>query len=283
MNLTVRSGFATLSAVTVLVGFAPTRAQESGVIEFHDEAPPPTEQEKQDAASAHNRAAILAEQITRLTTAMLATQRLSAALASDPASTDLSAAIDPAKWQSAGDALVVESGDQPTWTFKPDAVAPYVAAAIALQTAIAGSPRSLRPDGVADKVTALADKLSLTLDDLVAEHGLLNTRLRYHPFSSIAKQEPLDCALVNKYSRDFRCLSKSKLDAPDTGDWLYNKTYARADWCEASDVQNYKVDFWPDTVTLVRKASFSDHIVTRANAEATIAAPHAQSAIKPKC
>ncbi|MBY8825536.1 hypothetical protein [Sphingomonas colocasiae] len=271
--------FAMLSA-----GLGSASAQpQSGVIEFSDKAPPPSEQDKQEAKTFGDRAAVLAEQIQRMTAAILVTDQILSALAGNLESTDRAGPIEWTMWRSAGNAVLIFSGDQPSWTFKADAVADYIGASLTLVATISQTPSSFRTHELGVAVAGMKDSLSLAFDELVAEHGLLNAQLRNYPFSVLTSQAPLNCSTINRYSRDFRCMSKSEIDMPKTGHWLFNRDYVRADWCLAPRVQNFNKDLGPDTVTLVRKASFTDHLMSQANTETLIAAPHASSSIRPEC
>lgn len=259
-----REAILSFMALSVATGSA-----QEGVIEFSDVAPPPTEQEKAAAKETSDRAAILSNWIQTFSSALNATlllrdtvAKLPPAAQATPASVQLTAAL--AALRSTLDKTVVEDTGSGSSVWKIDQTQAQNLVGETIQVAQRIAQESSAAGGaVTSAATLQIDRLSYIFDAMVAEHAILNRKLRYYPYAALASQSPVSCQTVNAYSRDFKCLHKDHASAPDSSQWkLAAQPFNVADYCISPQYQNFHVNDWSaGFVTMVRKASFADHVL----------------------
>lgn len=287
VNPNIRSCLPLLVLSLAICGATEARrasAQSSGVIVTNDEAPPPTDAEKQTAKIYGMRSGVLAQGVQRLATAMKATQALRAALGSPAAGVgaggDLAAPM--VAWKANWTAMISPRTAGGSTTLQPDAIPAYVAASLQLAAAAAAAPPAQRPAALAADVQQAFDLQSLVLDDMIAEHAVLNRDLRFYPYN-VVPQTPLGCPLVNQYSRDFRCLATAEMAAPQTASWMFHAPFMRSDYCVATQGESFAKEQSEALTMLVRKALFDDHVLASGTAGAVVKSPHDRATLLPQC
>jgi hypothetical protein len=255
----------------LLPAISEVMAQARGTIEFSDEAPPPTEQEVQTAKSYEARAVYLANSVQRLGTVMAANQSLIAALDA-PVGTDGSDLTSfVGTWRTSLTTLLPEG--EPA-AVGDDEIGNFVKQTIVLAGKIKSASAAARPGDLRAQAAGALEKQSLIVDQMLAEHGVLNRALRYYPVSAIAHQAPLGCDQIAVFSRDFRCYPKSA-----------NPGLPAGQWCDVTDhAQTYSVAEWSSgTIMVVRMESFADHTLGGGLTGQLKIDAHSAASLKPRC
>lgn len=253
--------------MTILTGLG--WAQPSGVIEFSDGAPPPSDQDKAAAAQASARINDLSGHIQTLSSALNATlllrdtvSQLPPSATSAPSSAQLLTAI--SQLRTTLNKAVVEDKANGNTVWKVDRPSTQTLIGETVQLVTLVSQESSSAGGtLASAVEFQIGRLSLIFDAMIVEHAVINGWLRNYPYAVLAKQSPIPCQTVNAYSRNIKCLLAAHATAPDTSGWrLTPLPFAVSDYCVSTQYQNFHVDEWSaGYTTLVRRASFNDHVL----------------------
>ncbi|MER9256080.1 hypothetical protein NKI59_30860 [Mesorhizobium sp. M0598] len=71
---------------------------------------------------------------------------------------------------------------------------------------------------------------------LVAEHGILNQRIRCYPY--LQPQTPVACEVIDKFSQMIKCVEASASGPIGDQSWVYGVAQL-SDYCVADNAQSY--------------------------------------------
>jgi hypothetical protein len=287
-------------AITLLpaISFA-----DSGVIEFSDEAPPPSAREVALGKAWSARVSVLADQITRVSAVLQASAMLRDAVANaGDATAEQGDNIRPliAAWQKAGSDLFTSTGaptppdkpdtffgptalPQPVWSINMDGIGAYVGATIALTSQLQTIPQTsgtqFSLDELPQKTVAVLNDQAVWFDELIAEHGILNAAIRWYPH--LQTQTPISCDVVNKYSKLFVCGEAAATGSMGDLSWVFGPAQL-SEYCIARSVQSFSAN---DSVHLVVRAkrTLADMPASPQLAEARIVNPLSSGNVGLKC
>ncbi len=297
---------ATLLAAGVLV-LSPWEKGPAGrgVIEFSDEAPPPTDKQKELARAWSQRVAVLSRELDSLGNAMRATYKLRQTVAVSGATTTwanrekLRGLL--SKWENRTRGLFSSSGkpvpapepgtyrgDAPgpqiMWTFHQDRVAGQVGATLALAgefVSLEAGSESLDRKGLILRIDKVLAELGEWFDEMLAEHGILNRALRYYPYAT-QPQTAVSCPFLNSMSRDFKCVETQASGSLADKEWVFGKVNLE-EFCVAEGLQPYLASESTKLNVRVRRTLVGQPAPKRPLVKSRVATPRSSTALAARC
>lgn len=223
-------------------------AQDSGVIDFSDQAPPPSEEQRKQAAAWSKRVEHIVSLLDRLGPSIRASFRLRKAVVSTEAiPPDMldKVANGQSRWEESRRKLFVKQVETNRWAIDSDALTPYVKDTLKFANALESASRLWREsdeelvvrgyDGsvLLQEVDSFIDEQATWFDELVAENAILNGELGRWPYNT-APPTKIPCELINVYSRDFKCLPATSVGQLHDTRWLFGDTIDLADFCRGA-------------------------------------------------
>ncbi|MGA7791890.1 MAG: hypothetical protein WCA19_02550 [Candidatus Acidiferrales bacterium] len=236
-------------------------AQTSGSITFKDNAPPATEQQRNDAKDYYAKAQQARDRMQLLGKALRATAELQGAITKSHGS---AVATDTLRKQvGAWKALAAELGSitADKLTINDKSLASYPKATLDTGFVIANAGTggagadSINLTTLKQLAAKTEDFLFQAYDLTAVDHGFSNIVLRTYPYFDLVGQPSVECDTLNTFSRDIKCLPVHSKGIQTGTTWMGSKNVNLAEFCHTDKLESFGRDQYGKVEMYVRKQS----------------------------
>ena len=255
--------FVYLALVTSLISLASlnAKAQTSGSITFKDNAPPATEQQRNDAKDYYAKAQQARDRMQLLGKALRATAELQGAITKSHGSAALTDILRKRvdAWKTLATQLGSVTGG--TLTINDKSLTGYPKTTLDAGFAIANAGRggsgadSINLSALKQLATKTEDFLFQAYDLTTIDHGLANKVLRTYPYFDLVGQPSVECDTLNTFSRDIKCLPVHSKGIQTSTTWMASKNVNLTDFCHTDKLESFGRDQYGKVQMYVRKQS----------------------------
>jgi hypothetical protein len=232
-------------------------AQNPGAL---NSALPAVQQEKQDAQNFAAKAQRARENMDVIGKALQATVELERAI--DRRGTNVGAGSGLGRtlvrWKSLAGTI---AGESRTGAVNGRSLAGYTKMTHETAAAVASAPSFERDSPAIDlgptqhSAQLAMESLFGAYDKAVVEQASANHILRTYPYSELAEQRPVDCDVVNRFSRDLKCLAPSSRGIQTNQAWLAATSINLSEFCRTKELEPFSREQYGAKQVFVRKPS----------------------------
>jgi hypothetical protein len=230
-------------------------------VTFKDNAPPATEQQRKDAQNYFATAQQARDRMQSIGKALRATAQLQVSIARSGGNTAATAILKKRldAWMALATKLGAVAGG--SLTIDDTSLAAYPKATLDAGFAIANAGKAI-PGTTVINLSSLKQLASKTEDFLfqaydftTVDHGFANRVLRTYPYFDLVGQPSVECATLNAFARDIKCLPVKSKGIQTDPTWMASKQIDLAEFCHTDKLESFGRDQYGTVEMFVRKQS----------------------------